>query len=122
MNGLGSEITLVDAEALIDAYAALRNVPRDMLTDKRSQTAMITGLRHQLIWLLRAWTPLSFAQIGQVMGGRDYATIHAANAKICDRICRDTDYRAHVADSMVSLRAVLQGNPAQAKGETRHVA
>lgn len=85
-----------NATQIVDAYCTLRQVDRDELLHGTAQTREITQLRHELMWLLRDLTYFSFTEVGRWIGGRDMATVHAAVAKVADRIVADKAYRTHL--------------------------
>lgn len=114
----------VDPQFLMAAYSVERGVPTEMLTRPwpvASQTRRITTLRHELIWLMRQMTDLSFAQIGAMMN-RDYATVYHAHGAIADRIARDPDYRGSILDLLTRLFQVIHARDPQQPyvGVVRH--
>jgi hypothetical protein len=61
-----------------------------------SKTQAITRLRHELMYLMRQMTVLSYSDIGRHLGGRDMATVHEGVGKVADRIATDPAYRDHM--------------------------
>ena len=115
MNALlqASGPALVKPDMLMTAYSAARGVPLDRLTSRDGQAPAITALRHELTWLLRQMTDLSFERIGQHMN-RDYATVHAAHAKVADRNARDPEYRMALLGLMTRIiQSIHAVDPAQ---------
>jgi Bacterial dnaA protein helix-turn-helix len=85
-----------DPDRVIDAFVQLRGIDKVELLRGTSQTRDITQLRHELMWLLRDITHLSYEGVGFLIGDRDCATVHAGVAKVSDRIMQDQAYRAHL--------------------------
>ena len=98
MNLMDLNQKFLDPDRVIARYVALRRIDRDQLLFGRSQTQRVTAVRHELMWILRELTDLTFQQIGERMGGRDYATVWHAVAKISDRFLRDPDYRQYMRE------------------------
>lgn len=73
--------TMIGLEGILDTVSHFFGVPKGELTgDKRTRT--ITLPRQMAMYLSRRLTPLSFPEIGRLMGGKNHSTVIAA----CKRV------------------------------------
>ena len=79
-------------EDLIDEAARLFDISRQELTGS-SRTQQVVLARQAAAWALhRRYHDLTLARIGQLLGGRNHATIIAAVARAEQRARADHDY------------------------------
>jgi hypothetical protein len=106
MNALVATRVTREPDRVVEAYVALRQADRRELLAGTTQTREITQLRHELMWMLRDLTHLGYARIGEIVGGRDYATVHAGVAGVADRIVADKAYRTYLQALRRAILAV----------------
>lgn len=100
---LRAENPCLDPGLVGAAFARLRGLSLRELCEGISKVRAITVPRHELMWLLRDLTALSFREIGDMMGGRDVTTIKNGVEIVSNRIAGDTSYR----DQMAQVRAYI---------------
>lgn len=83
----------MDPTHIIRAVAARRGVSVDDLIGPE-KVACFTVPRHEAFALIREITRLSFARIGELMGGRDPSTVQSGIDSCLRRIDRDPSYAA----------------------------
>jgi hypothetical protein len=83
-------------EEVMVAFVRLRGCSRQDLVDGHNRTRPITRARHELWWLLRDLTTISYAEIGQMFDGRDPSTIIGGVNGVADLIAGSPDYRAQM--------------------------
>lgn len=105
-------------QMLVNAYCKLRRIGVADLLNGATKTRAITMPRHELMYLLRELTPLSFDAIGKVMGGRDISTVMSGVKNISERILADADYSAQ----MDQIRAYLLAYTPPQEGGARDAA
>lgn len=86
----------LDPGLVVGAFVKLRGISSSELLEGVSKVRVITGPRHELMWLLRDLTALTLTAIGRLMGGRDVATVKAGIEGIVARMAADPDYRAQM--------------------------
>lgn len=91
------QMALLPAEAVLDRFATLVGAPIAELAGP-AQTRGITRLRHEAAYLMRLMSTASMAQIGQLLGGRDGATIDGAIDKVTSRLLVEPDYRIYLGN------------------------
>lgn len=95
--GTGALPTSISIDKVISAYAKVTGLSLSELVGP-SQAPAITAYRHELMFLIRRLDPAAtFSLIGRFVGGRDMATVHAAVAKVDQRLAREPGYAAELA-------------------------
>lgn len=90
---------------ILGACAVVGNVkPLDIISPKRIRGIILP--RHVFCHLARLHTPLSFPQIGRVIGGRDHSTVLHATLRI-SAAREDGDQK--VIDFVAAVLAILRG-------------
>lgn len=109
MNGdlriMRAENPCLDPGLVVAAYTRLRGVNRTELLEGVSKVRSVTLPRHELMWLLRELTALSLTAIGQLMGGRDVATVKCGIDGIADRAAGNAGYRDQLAQARAYVLA-----------------
>ena len=99
------------AQAIVAAYLTLRETNAEDLIHGRSAARALSRARQELMWLLRDLTHLSPVAIGQLMGGRDEATVRHGIDRVSDLLAHDDSYRQQL---LAVRRAILDHRPAAA--------
>ena len=81
------------AEAVIAAFLTLRCVSREDVILSKSTIAPLARARHELMWLLRDLTHMTFMDIGVVIGGRDTTTVKHGVDRVSDRLAESDNFR-----------------------------
>ena len=90
-------------EELIDEAARLFDISREELTGS-SRTREVVLARQAAAWALRKRYPdLTLVRIGELLGGRNHATIIAAVERAEQRARTDQDY-ARILEALVRSR------------------
>lgn len=102
MNDLAHKIAFGSSSQVIQSFCRFSLVRREDL-EGASKTQRITRSRHELMYLLRQLTVLSYTDIGRHLGGRDMATVYAGISNVADRIGSDLEYRITMRDLMDAI-------------------
>lgn len=78
-------------ERILEAAARVFDVPREELSG-RGRAHHISQARQAAAYALHTWSPLSLAEVGKLLGGRDHTTILHAVAAAERRAVGDADY------------------------------
>lgn len=82
---------------VIDAFVRLHGLNRREVVDGAGRTRALTVPRHELMWMLRDLTSLSYQAVGKLMGGRDSTTVLAGINNVAKRAAVDPAYRDGLA-------------------------
>ncbi|MEN1680290.1 MAG: helix-turn-helix domain-containing protein [Planctomycetota bacterium] len=82
---------------ILRVTARYHQVPLRVLTSASRKQAVVTA-RAIAIYLARELTPLSYAQIGQALGGRDHTTIMHNYRRIAREMPRDLALKSAIEE------------------------
>lgn len=93
---------------VLEAYCRVTGVALNELCGP-SKTRPITQRRHEAMYLLRYLTSQSMAGIGNLLGGRDLATVHAGIANVADAITTNQMTADRIRHIARMIRQRLEG-------------
>ncbi|GAB4333066.1 MAG: chromosomal replication initiator protein DnaA [Phototrophicales bacterium] len=93
----------ITIKQILEAAAAYFQVPQAELTGK-SRTSRINTARQVTMYLVRQLTNTSFAQIGEIFGGRSHTTVLHGCSKIEEDMEKDAGLRHHIETLRAELR------------------
>lgn len=88
---------------------------------ERTKMPSIAWLRHELIWMLRSHTSLSWLLIGKFAGGRDQATVKNSVEQVSGRILSDPEYATHIDNMSRFVTTYGQVSPEPALALARRI-
>ena len=93
----------ITLEDIIDKCCQHWNITQDDLFSK-SRKAPVVLVRQTAMYLAQRHTKLTSIRIGQLIGGRNHATVLHAIQQICDRISTDKNFAQQVAEVEANLK------------------
>lgn len=96
--------TLLSPDHVIAAVCAFHRVSPAQIAAP-SKTRQISAARQELMAMLREYTDLSWARIGQSIGGRDHTSVLHGVTRVTERCLADRSYAGHVEQ----LRSFVPG-------------
>jgi len=92
----------IDPQEIVQAVVEEYEITEDEL-QSRSRAHRISLARHVAMYLLREHTPLSYAEIGELLGGRDHTTVMYGTEKISDLLDTDPDLQRKISSIQEAL-------------------
>ena len=98
---------MLDPMEICKQIALKSGITVEQMTNKMYKTADIAIARNVFIYLCRMYTPLSYAQIGKVIGCKDHTSVLLGVNKIAKQLQGDLMLRVFINEICTTLRVEL---------------